>query len=318
MVIEKPEQIIDKLIKFKEDGAQRGQPIGFKSFDEIYSFKLGTCTDISGYPYMGKSLFAKEICLNLSKAYNHKGFYYMPDDGSNAEVISHFIQKLSGKPFNKLYGSQPSNEEIELHLTWLLKRSSFYERDYKAKRLKPADFYQMTVDYGAKFGLVDSWNYLDHGGKITTDYLAHILSLRNEMAEQNNVHFFQIIHPRNPNGNDYNTEGTLKRPGVYNMMNGSEWNNNGKNLIFIHKDSKDSIRYDIYIDKTKPRSVGSMGVVQLAHDLKNQCFYTEYTNPHNSMDRRTYAFDKVVDDNSKFDWNKNVVLQAERSAVDPF
>lgn len=318
MVIEKTEQVFDSLKKFRDFGSLPGKDIGFAAFDDIYTFKLGTCTDISGYPYMGKSLLVKEIALNITKQYGYKGFLYMPDDGNPVEVIAHFVQKLSGKPFNKLFGTPITDSEISRELEWLLHHFKFYQRGYKEKRITPKQFYQMTIDEGCNYGVLDSWNYLDHGGKITTEYLADVLSMRNEMAEQSNVHYFQIIHPRNPSQGDYDKEGKLKRPGVYNMMGGSEWNNNGKNLIFVHKDSKDSKYYDIYVDKTKPRSVGSIGHIQLAFDMHSQNFYTEFIDQVYGGEKRSFAF-KNIKDSPEEQWASNKTLTEQRKEDDyPF
>ena len=71
----------------------------------------------------------------------------------------------------------------------------------------------------------------------------------------------------------YDKDGNLKAPDVYNIMGGSEWNNNGKNIIVVDKESKESINYDIYFRKIKPRIVGGQGVCTLQYDISKQKFY---------------------------------------------
>jgi hypothetical protein len=56
-------------------------------------------------------------------------------------------------------------------------------------------------------------------------------------------------------------------------MGGSEWNNNGKNIIVIHKESKEGDNYDIYMRKIKPRIVGKTGFTTLQYDIIKQKFY---------------------------------------------
>ena len=112
----------------------------------------------------------------------------------------------------------------------------------------------------------------DQGGG--TQYLAEVLSYRNELAENNNIHFFTIIHPRNPTDKDYNSEGVLQPASEYTLMGGSEWNNNGKNILSIHKESKDADLYKLSFRKIKPDIVGlAGGFVEFEHDWRQRRVY---------------------------------------------
>ena len=57
----KENHILDLLIHLNRNGLPKGDPIGHVSLDEHITFIKGGCTDITGYPFYGKSLVLKEI-----------------------------------------------------------------------------------------------------------------------------------------------------------------------------------------------------------------------------------------------------------------
>lgn len=310
-MIVKREDVIDKLIAFKNNNVSAGKSIGWPDVDVNYKFHLGTNTDITGYPYSGKSLLAKEIALNVAKQYGYKGFIWMPDDDGMVPLIANFMNKLTGKTFSK-FGAQITDEEIEQQLEWLLNAMLFFERKTSEPRLTPKTFYTMVVENGCQFGVADSWNYFDHGGQITTSYLADVLSYRNEIAYSENVHFIQVIHPRNPGVNDYDKNGNLKPPTVYNMMGGSEWNNNGKNIIVVSKESKEAEGYDISFEKIKPRYVGTTGYQQLYFDIPTQRFYKKYIDPVYDTETIQFAFqEREINKLTNYESNKTLQDQGQ-------
>ena len=43
----------------------------------------------------------------------------------------------------------------------------------------------------------------------------------------------------------------LKEPSTFDLMGGSEWNNNGKNIIVVHKQEREGIEYEIHIKENQ-------------------------------------------------------------------
>jgi len=244
--------------------------------DEYYKVLLGNCTDITGYPYSGKTLFLIDILFNLSKSKGFKHLLHLPDSGKPAEVMANLIHKYTGKSFNKKHRNAIEEHEILKCMGWINEHFNILKYD---KRPNPVEFWEYANTLDVQTASIDSWNYMRHDSS-GTDYLAQMLSSRNELAEKGNKHFFTIIHPKNPTQTDYDKHGIIKPPDVFNLMGGSEWNNNGKNIIVVHKESKESINFDIYIRKTKPRIVGKTGFTTLQFDIKKQLFYNIF-NGHN-------------------------------------
>lgn len=249
---------------------------GFDNIDDNWKFMQGNCTDIIGYPYMGKTLILIEKLFNLSQKYGKKHLLHLPDSGKPEEVMATLIHKLTGKTFDKRYPNRINEFEMMDVLNWIDKHFKILddvdEKTGKLLRPTPKEFWEYCATLDVDTGSIDSWNYMKHEGS-GHEYLADVLSYRNQIAEKSKKHFFTIVHPKNPTAMDFDKDGVLKPPNVYNIMGGSEWNNNGKNIIAVHKDDKESQEYDIYYRKIKPRIVGKTGMITLSQDLTLAKFY---------------------------------------------
>ena len=285
-MIKKNSEILDQLMSLHKNGIPEGSKIGHTNFDEQLTFIKGGCTDITGYPFYGKSLFLKEIIMGLTINDNWRHCVYMPDDGSDTDVISNLLHKMTGKTFEKGYPNTITEKEIAKYSSTLLDRFKFISAEHS---IEPEAFWNYAKENNCHSAVIDSWNYLAHKGEPTNpDYLRKILSTRNRFMEVNNMHSFIIIHPKNPDPKQVK-DGNVKRPSVYDLMGGSEWNNNGRNILVVHKGSKENNQpYSINIDKVKPKHYGSIGEVSLQIDWAKQRFY-QYDAVYN---KKTYAYGK--------------------------
>ena len=111
-MIKKNSEILDQLMSLHKNGIPEGSKIGHTNFDEQLTFVKGGCTDITGYPFYGKSLFLKEIIMGLTINDNWRHCVYMPDDGSDTDVISNLLHKMTGKTFEKGYPNTITEKEI--------------------------------------------------------------------------------------------------------------------------------------------------------------------------------------------------------------
>ena len=87
-------------------------------------------------------------------------------------------------------------------------------------------------------------------------------------------------------------------------MGGSEWNNNGRNIVVVHKGSKDNNQpYEIYVDKVKPKAYGNIGECTIHIDWNTQRFYD--FDHINNVKKYAYATEEVVKDPIKEIFNVN-------------
>tara|TARA_R110001632_G_scaffold70241_1_gene163694 strand:+ start:7082 stop:7999 length:918 start_codon:yes stop_codon:yes gene_type:complete len=285
-------EILDQLMHLYKHGIPEGSKVGLSSFDKQLSFVKGGCTDITGYPFFGKSLFLKEIMMGLTINEGWKHCVYMPDDGSDTEVISNMMHKLTGKTFEKGYSNSITEKEISKYSMQLLDSFKFISSEH---HLEPEAFWNYAKENKCNSAIIDSWNYMNHKGEPTSpDYLRKILSFRNRFMDTNKMHSFIIIHPKNPDPKQVK-DGNVKKPTVYDLMGGSEWNNNGKNIVVVHKGSKENNQpYEIYVDKVKPKAYGNIGECTVHLDWNTQRFYD--FDHIKQIKKYAYATEEVVKD----------------------
>ena len=213
----------------------------------------------------------------------------MPDAGTVEEVIAKLIHKMTGKQFEEFYYDEGGNRVLienrvtEAEIKRILPIITEYfkildpKKSNNSKALTPKDFWNFAVDNKKELGIfsavIDSWNYMKHDvGALRYDqWLEETLSFRNELAERNNLHFHNIIHPKSGK----KVEGKIQMPDMHDLKGGSEWANNGKSIIIVHREFGSPVT-DIKINKAKPKIVGVQGLTSLQYDIKLGAFY-EFT-----------------------------------------
>jgi predicted ATP-dependent serine protease len=114
MGVVKLQEIREEVIDLYKNGGGNVFYCGFKRLAPHYNVKEGSCTDWTGYPGSGKTELLFEVLRNCSEFYDHKHLIYMPDAGSNAEVVAKLLHKFSGKQFNEhYYDSDGKQQKIE-------------------------------------------------------------------------------------------------------------------------------------------------------------------------------------------------------------
>lgn len=301
--IVKPSFLKGGIKSLKAQQLSRLYSTGFTSLDEVYKVYLGSCTDITGYPYSGKTLFLKELLISTSKNKGLKHLIYLPDSGSNFEVGADLIHAVSGKTTQEGLPNSITPTEFKYWFEWLNEYFTFI-KPKDTTRLSPIDFWRQACEMDVNTISIDSWNYMKVDRDTKT--LGDTLSLRNQLAEESGKHFFTIIHPRNPQSTDYDKQtGDLKPPTAFNLMGGSEWNNNGKSIIVVHKFSKEDPNYWIRVEKTKPRIVGKTGHVALAYDFGRGQFFKQ-----GHVDRY-YGYTQVMEEQQQR-------MNIKQDKLDPF
>lgn len=290
----KEKDIIEPLLDLYHNGGGKTFYLGFNSLSPYYSIKEGGCTDWVGYPTSGKTELLLECLKNTAEWYGHKHLIYMPDAGSNEEVIGKLIHKMTGKQFDEFYynssgekiliSNRVSKKEIVDILPRIIESFKIYlpkdKKGMRSKAVTPREFWQFASDNKKELGLfsavIDSWNYMrqDMDGFSREDkWLEDVLSFRNELAESSKLHFHTIIHPKSAKKNK---EGKIIMPDYHEMKGGSEWGNNGKSIIIVHREFG-STTAEIKVDKAKPKVVGTRGVTSLEYDIDRGSYFEYIT-----------------------------------------
>ena len=268
------------MLEYLEKGALRGVYLGFPELHEFYTMSTPGVTDWTGYPQSGKTELLLELLLNTSRFYNWKHLLYVPDIGSKEETIALLLHKLTGKTFDKRYKSNLITEnDVNSNIDWLLEHFIIlYKTDEKSK-LTPYEFWdfglslESEIKGGVQTMTIDSWKDMKHDRNLRDDqYLEDVLSYRNMIAEKYKKHIHTIIHPRGLSS-EKKANGERKVPGPDHLKGGSEWWNNGKNIVSIHRPEGERSKVEIHIVKAKPKSVAKQGVCSLFYDWVKSNYY---------------------------------------------
>lgn len=309
------QDVFDEVSKYLEKGAEPGLKTGFSCLDELYTHKNGGVTDWTGFPASGKTYFCLEVLMNLSERHNKRHGLFVPDIGSDKEVIAKIVKMKTGKDFHDKFNNKITQAHLAKEMDWIFHHFViFKKKDFKSG-VTPMDFWEMICSYkdeGGKLdtGLLDSWKNLKHIYSGREDlYLDEVLSTRNELAEDNKKHFHTIAHAIKT---DADRDGKRRIPTAWDIKGGGSWYANGKNIITVDFPIKTSNRVDLYISKVKPEDVGKIGTVvdKLFLDFYKGRYYEKFLNKNHYA----FAHEKV----SESEKNLNILELTETTGDDPF
>jgi hypothetical protein len=270
------------ILKYREKGAVRGAYLGFPELHEYYTMSLSGVTDWTGFPQSGKSEILLECLLNTSLYYGWKHLLYVPDIGDKNEILAILIHKITGKTFDKRYENSNyiSEGEVIKELDWVLHHFRILHKTDLKSKITPYQFWDLAVELnnqiegGIQTASIDSWKDMKHDFSSfgrEDKYLEDVLSYRNSIAETHKIHLHTVIHPRG--GTDKDSNGVRKPPKPDDLKGGSEWWNNGKCMITIHRPENSKNGVDFIVTKAKPKSVAKQGKVQMFFDFKLNKYY---------------------------------------------
>lgn len=268
----------NKLADYAEQGALRGVYLGFPNLHKHYTMALPSVTDVTGFPRSGKTQFMLECLMNTSLFYGWKHLVFCPDIGTEEEIISDLIHIYTGLTFDKRFKNHIQEEQIADATPWVLEHFKVLVREDPKAKISPVQFWELAVqmkkEVGIKTAMIDSWKDMDHSDEKqhgrTDQYLEYVLGIRNAIAWQNKMHFITVVHPTRT---DKDSSGNRKPPTPYDMKGGTEWFNNGKVIMTVHRDPKRPTITEIYFWKVKPRSIGEEGMIELGFDRKKLRYY---------------------------------------------
>lgn len=289
----------DEIYKKHQAGISRGFDIGFYTFRENYTVKMGGTTYIYGLAASGKTYYHFQILINLSKMYGLKHIVMSEEMGNHADIFIELAQMYIGQDFYNDYNNSMTKEKLDEALKFL--KSHFIIIDSADVNLSVMDFYEYvnTLErvHNVKFHTttIDPYNAMEN--KSTDGYSGSITLSQNlgyirKDAIKNNRHNFVITHGSKPTYIlEKNSRKRVPLPlAKEELEGGMMWSKKGLNMISIFlpkymtgmKDyicSEEEDRafedYEMYIDfqKIKPNYVGKIGKKRLYLDPKRHQYY---------------------------------------------
>lgn len=306
-------EIMPRIEDHLQSDGKPGRLLNFSCLNDFYTHKDSGVTDWTGLPGSGKTYFVLEIMFGLATEYGKRTMLYVPDLGSEEEIIEKLVKMHTGKDMTNKYNNKIDSAQLYKSLPWIFHHFVIVTRDKgdngkRAGKPSPIDIWEMGCTYSDDAGevdqiVIDSWKNMKHLYDGREDqYLDQVLSERNEMAEDYGKHIHTIAHATKPSP-------VLKKrviPTAYDIKGGGAWFDNGKNIITVDFPDKSSTNVNIYVSKTKPENVGTPGSIENKLFLdKRKGRYFEILNGHN-----LYAFDyknRVIPDvQAEVDFNNSI------------
>lgn len=268
LLVEDAEDVLRDLEKYHRNNGEPGRYFGYEELNKYYTHKDAGVTDWTGFPGSGKTYFCLQGLFNLSIRYGKRHILWVPDIGGRKEVYAKLIKMYLGKDISNKYGNQISHEDMVKALPWLSYHFIVLKKKNFKKGVTPIEFWEFVCEYKDESGkgvdtcLADSWKNFKHefAGREDT-YLDEVLSIRNELAEENVKHIHTIAHAIKTELSGQKGDGKRRIPTAWDIKGGGSWYANGKNIITVDFPDKKSTWVNLYISKVKPEDVGHVGEV---------------------------------------------------------
>ena len=295
----------DSVINHYENGVQRGIDTGFKSLDELLSFKLGYSTFYLGFAGAGKTEFHMEMMFNqtISKGWKH-GFL-SGEIGNMEDVIAELISKYLRKPFFKSNPYAATEKEVHSAMNWL--NEYFYPVDADETDHSIESFYSYwtSLEKELKIKLqttsIDPFNDLEedlskYGGR-EDKYLAWALKKVRQQAKINNWHNNIVTHAKDlppiilkdETGQDSYCTAV---PTLNSFAGGAVWGRRAFNVVGVWRPehNKQNGKIDLTVNpstgapfaeneaiikilKAKPKGTAKKGAVSIYFDWQKNRYY---------------------------------------------
>lgn len=244
--------VIDRLTQ----GTDTGVSTGWDNLDRFYRVPRGMVTVVTGVPGHGKSTWLDCLVVNLAKQHGWRMAMFSPEQSPPSKHALNLIQTASGAD------PQHLGDGLQSRMDWVL--DHFTMLDDQADNTVPGILSRarLVAQRGQLDGLViDPWNKIAHDrARHGSDqlYLQDALHRLTRFARHTGVHVWVVAHPvkmqREP--------GTASRwevPSVYDILGGSEWNNQADAIVCVWRD-QDSEKDDGSITTVAVQKVRDSGV----------------------------------------------------------
>lgn len=231
------EDVKDEVLEIFNNGFQAVKGIGVSLIDDLFKFKEGEITLLSGYGNYGKSTFWGWMLLMRILLFGEKCAFFSPEENP-AEFYHNITEMILGCSCTPSNPNRPSKDEFEYTYDFVSKYIFYVfpkvlspTPDYIKER-----FLELIIKENVKNVVIDPFNQLSNdykgvGGR-TDKYLETFLSDCSRFAQQNNISLTIVAHPTKAKKDE---TGNYPCPDVFEIADGAMWNNKMDNIVVYHR-----------------------------------------------------------------------------------
>jgi hypothetical protein len=272
--------VVEGGLSLKNEGYKKAEPWGG---EEPMDFRLkrGELTCLSGYGNVGKSAFATwmQVCKSLLDG--TRWAVFGPENYPADEYYHEVVEMLEGGALGPQSSMTLSDAQYRARMDWVDKHFFYCYplTDDHTLELILERFLQLIMMEGVTGVMIDPWNQLEHDYAAVNGrddrLLEKMLKRCKRFATENNVFFFILNHPTNPELPKGQTN--YRCPEYSDLAGGAMWPNKCDNVLVYHRpeflSNPDATLCELHKKKTKkPRVVGKRGRVELDFDYRRRRF----------------------------------------------
>lgn len=296
MKILRPLEQADALSRVRRSGSLRGEPTGFRSLDHLVSLRRGFPLFVAGAPGHGKSIFVKQLAVNVANRHGWRTLAYMGEEGSGVDLIGDLIEMKVGKDLRQTSEGGLDNlhamteEEFHDALVWVDRHFRVICPDMVSdKPFTLEAFHELADSDSFDMTILDPWNDLDHdfessGGREDV-YLANALrDIRRRCRESNRLDIV-VTHIGKIHA-DKKTEDGRRYQGPAmptEWAGGQTWFRRAFQMLLVYRPPAGYVVEAggepieegtawVFCQKTKPKGVGNLGRVVMRWDKRRHRF----------------------------------------------
>jgi twinkle protein len=268
---------MDRLYRY---GMPKGHSTGWDCVDELYTVMAGEWTLVTGIPGHGKSEWIDALMVNLGRQHGWKFAVFSPENQPTEYHLSKLAEKYIGKPFSQGPSERMTPHDKDVAISFLDQHFRFLMPELPTVDGLISRLKSIVKRHGVRGVVLDPWNEIDHsrlGSLSETEYICQALSKLRAFARGHGVHLWIIAHPTKlQKGSD----GQYPVPTPYDVAGSAHWRNKADNCIAVWRDVKqETSTVEIHVQKIRKKSVGRVGVVELAYDRLTGQYRAPYSSP---------------------------------------
>jgi hypothetical protein len=227
----------DKALALYDSGYELVKGLGIADVDDRFKSKKGELTVLTGIGNYGKSSFKKWFQVFRVLLYGEKFGSFCPEDNPPEEYYHDLVEILLGCDCTPSNPDRPNREIYEQAYDFVCKH--FFYVYPKTAEPTPKYVKEIFLELIIKEGIdgcdIDPFNQMSNnytGFAGRDKYLEWVLTDFARFAIMNNVYFWIICHPIKLSKQ---TDGNYPCPDVFDLADGSMWNNKSDNILVYHR-----------------------------------------------------------------------------------
>ena len=272
MGVRKISSVGSKVLELKHNPhLERGLDIGWPHLD--LRLKSGVYV-VTGIPGSGKSVWLDNVLIRSIKNHHWKWMVFSPENNPVQNHVKDLVEILSGKQLRELDDAR-IGEAVDV----LDNFASFIEPPNN-EALKIENIMRLIELYHESNGInafiLDPYNefsYTRPQGMSETEYVSLFMSEIRKITTKHELSCWIVAHPTKMRKND---DGKYPVPTAYDIAGSANFYNKADQIVCVHreknpKENPDNIT-EIYVQKVKRKSNGTIGMCELRFDWKSNRF----------------------------------------------